>query len=911
MVLNVKTIQRWAVVIGVLSAPFSSAADSDGESIEAIDGAGPIEEIIVVGRQRSAATDVVAERLDASVPVDMLDAESIGRAGDSDVAMALRRLPGLTLVDDKFVYVRGLGERYSSTQLNGAAVPSPDLTRNVLPLDMFPASIIDALAVHKGFSPDLPAAFGGGNVDIRTKGGPTDYDFSIGFGSGWNSDAGDGLSYSGGSDDRLGTDDGTRALPIEIAQAIDTYRGSFGAADILTVLNYDGGVHTIEEAFAVNRRLATTLNRDIDIRPKSLDPDMSGQVRGGYRWFLGDLWEASFLALGSYDNEWRNKERVLRRVTNPETDFAVTRRTIESVNLTASLGFGLDFTDDHSVKATGLFLRNSEDEAAIGTSCAQGQFNDCTSGTQGRIYDVRFEERELGIGQVSGSHTLGDSTLELLHDSLAWLGKLQGLQGSWYYSDSEATTDIPNEVRVTAVDTLDVNGLVSDTSIRSTGTAMDYRFSDLLDDVVSYGWDLTMPIYGDGWDLEIGGGYDYLRKARDYRQTSLGLGSNSAVFNTISSGSVSEVFSDANILDPDNGIEMLLGVGGFGLETYAAAQINESGYGKFDLLVNDTWRFAGGVRFETFTQVSVPIDPLVYGAPRIPLSAEEIAESVIQTDTYYPALALTYVKPGFWSDQFQLRLGWSETVGRPDLREVSQSTYIDPLTEARVRGNPMLRPSQLNNVDLRAEWFWDSGDNLTTSVFYKDIRDPIETVQGGATEDNVLFTFVNAQFAKVYGLEVEWLKGLNALEPYVGAWIGQFYVAGNLTLSDSQIDIRPGSAGVGNITSTSRRLSQHSQWVSNIQVGFDSNNGMHSASLVYNSFGERIFFAGINGQGDAFEQPFGSLDLVYSFFPTERLSVKLRARNLLDESVQIEQDGIVVIEQSMGATVQLDASWSL
>ena len=148
-----------------------------------------IEEVIVTGRYKAAATDIVSERLESSVPVDMLDAALIARVGDSNVASALRRLPGVTLVQNQFVYVRGLGERYSSTQLNGAIIPSPDLTRNVLPLNIFPAEIIDSLSVSKGYSPELPAGFGGGNIDIRTKAIPEDSQFSVTINTGWNTES--------------------------------------------------------------------------------------------------------------------------------------------------------------------------------------------------------------------------------------------------------------------------------------------------------------------------------------------------------------------------------------------------------------------------------------------------------------------------------------------------------------------------------------------------------------------------------------------------------------------------------------------------------------------------------------------------------------------------------------------------
>ncbi len=881
--------------------------------IQAMADPNAIEEVVVLGRFKAAATDIVSERIDSDVPVDMLDAEGISRVGDSDVAQALRRVPGLTVAQGKFVYVRGLGERYSSALLNGAAVPSPDLTRNVLPLDIFPADIIDALAVQKSFSPEMPAAFGGGNVDIRTKQVPEDRVFSVELNTGWNTGSSDdGLSYRGGDDDRIGQDDGTRALARELRDAIRTYRGSFSEVNIFRTLRRAGGAPTLADAQAINRQLATALNRDIDIGPEDLSPDVKGEITGGYRWFLGERWEFGFLALGSYANEWRNRNRINRNVANPETDFSRTQRTVESVNITGTANFGLRFTDDHEIGTMSLLLRNTEDDASFSLTCRQGQFNDCADDnpTQGRVADIRFEQRELIVHQVRGEHTLGDDTFEIL-PFLERLELLRDTTVTWYYSEAEATTDIPNEVRVGSLDVLDAPyGDVVSTSIRSSGTAGDFRFSDLADDVETWGSDVTVPWRAGAWDIELSGGHDHARKARSYEQISLGIGSTAPGFNTIAAGPPSQVFSDANLRNPENGFITLLGVGGFGLESYYAAQITEAAYGKFDILIDETWRISGGARWENFVQVSVPVDLLAFGGGRIPFSAEEIADATINEDGIYPSLALTYIRPGFWSDEFQLRFGWGETVARPDLREVSQSTYIDPLTEARVRGNPFLVPSTLTNFDMRAEWFWDSGDNLTASLFYKDVTDPIETLQGAATEDNIVFNFVNADAVEIYGAEFEGLKSLGFLQGFLGEWIDQFYIAGNVTLSDSELDIRAGGLA-GNITNTSRRMTQQSEWVVNVQFGFDSFNGEHGATLVYNGFGERIFFAGIESFDDAYEQPFHSLDFVYSWFAAERLTFKVRVRNLLDQRVEIEQDGVTILEQDVGTTALLDIRWEL
>ena len=184
-------------------------------------------------------------------------------------------------------------------------------------------------------------------------------------------------------------------------------------------------------------------------------------------------------------------------------------------------------------------------------------------------------------------------------------------------------------------------------------------------------------------------------------------------------------------------------------------------------------------------------------------------------------------------------------------------------------------------------------------------------MQGGASEDNILFTFVNGEQGRLYGVEIEWLKSLGDL----GAWAQGFYLAGNATFSDSDIDIDRALAGAASITNDSRRISQHSEWVANLQLGWDSSNAKHAGTLVYNAFGERIFFAGIDGNDDAFEQPFHSLDLIYSWYPTETMTVKLKAQNLLDESLAIDQIGsagsVTVIEQDIGTSFAVELKWAL
>jgi TonB-dependent receptor len=397
------------------------------------------------------------------------------------------------------------------------------------------------------------------------------------------------------------------------------------------------------------------------------------------------------------------------------------------------------------------------------------------------------------------------------------------------------------------------------------------------------------------------GGADYYEKGRRYLQTQLNVGANRS---EALAGTPGQVLTDANILDPANGFSMSLG--GIGTESYLAAERVDAAFGKLDINWNDTWRVSGGIRWEDFKQLAVPVDQYEFSVdvPKIPIPAGELPSLVTAEDDYYPSLALTYMARDFWSEEFQLRLGWSETVTRPDLREVSAATYIDPLTDARVRGNPDLLTSELLNYDLRAEWLFGNGDSFTVSGFYKEISNPIETIEAAGTDDNVSLTFINAQSAELYGVEVEWLKSLGFLTSWLGGWTDAFFLGGNATWSDSELVV--GEQALS-LTNRARPMTQHSDVLTNVQLGFDAPNGVHSASLVYNMFSERVFFAGRNGAPDAYEEPFNSLDLVYSFYPTESLSFRLRAQNLLDESVEVKRGHVIVLEQEMGMTLKLDA----
>jgi outer membrane receptor protein involved in Fe transport len=485
---------------------------------------------------------------------------------------------------------------------------------------------------------------------------------------------------------------------------------------------------------------------------------------------------------------------------------------------------------------------------------------------------------------------------------------------------STATTDIPNQVSVASETFTDRDtGFVESESVRLTSSAADYRFTDLDDEVDNYGWSLTLPMQLKSSYLEIGGGYDHARKARTYKQTQLSLGYLNISDADVLAGPLDDVFSDENILadmpdpDPTNPVpdsrvflnNAVFDRQGANSNSYIAATMTDSVWGKVDWTWQDTWRFAVGARWEDYRQAAVDWNPYGFSAsePQVTTDVDTLANGVFNEDRVYPAAGITYMGD-FWAETFQLRLGYSETAIRPDLREITDSSYIDPITGDLVRGNSGVVPSDIENIDLRAEWYFSSGDNVTVTLFQKDIRNPIEFFEIPASDTTVAREIINAESGQVRGVEIEMLKEL----AFLGGIFDTLFIQGNLTLQDSEL-VAGQKANVP--TNPVRKLSGASDYVANFMIGYDSRNARHTASMMYNVFGERLYVAGRNGAPDGFEQPFHSLDLTYFWYPSERLTFKAKAQNLLGEKIQIERDGVITFEEDPGTVYSVSISWAL
>ena len=862
-----------------------------------------IEEQVVLGRFIGSSQALLLERQEDEAIIDTLDADSISRMGDSTVAAALRRVTGLTLIDNKFVYVRGLGERYSSTTLNGAFIPSPDLTRNVVPLDLFPSSVVESLAVQKTFTPDISANFAGGLIDIRTTPFPDKgFNFSAELGSGANLETGsDVYSYNGGDDDNFGSDDGTRELSAGLLARLDEYNGIGGIQSLYsTLLKRTPSTATLEQARLINTEMATALNRDFSVNNVDSAPDWSGRASIGNTYDVSESALIGFQLSGAYDSQWRQRDTFIQDPANPTEQFTNREESTFSVGITGTATVGARLFNEHEFNASSLFIRNTDDE----TSVTDG-FDENSQKSQGvgdRTYGIRYVEREMTVNQFRGTHALGPNTKEMIPGRLLdWISDDAEL--AWFWSEAEATTAMPSQIQAEYGTTTDpTSAAVLSSQMASNSSAVDFRFTDLEDEVLSYGWNAALPLdLGGSASINLKFGYRHDQKARVYEQREFGLGPSLPGAAAVLTGAISDVLSDSNIANPDYGFAF--SVQGASTKSYFAATMTDASYLAVDWQMNDAITLSIGARDEYYRQVALPWNTAGYsvGNPQLTTDLDQLALATVEDSGFFPALSLVY-QTEWIAEIFQVRIGISETVIRPDLREVMDATYIDPVTGVLVYGNPNVVSANSSNIDARADWFFENGNSFTVSVFNKDIEDPIEFFEKAASDTKIAREIVNAESTTITGIELEGLYELGAL----GAWADALFLKGNLTLQDSET-----TAGINADAPTNdvRPASGASDYVMNLMLGYDSPDGRHMGSVMVNIFGERLFTAGRLGSLDLYEQPFNSLDLTYSFYPTEQITVKIKAQNLLDEAITINRGGLAVFEEKPGMAISASAKY--
>ncbi|MCW5759750.1 MAG: TonB-dependent receptor, partial [Phenylobacterium sp.] len=840
-----------ALTVPALACAAEPAAAS--ASAEATDAAAPpapeetevsipgVAEVVVTG----ARSNVVRS---TSQVLSVLSMEEIKRSGEGNIAGALTRLTGLSLVGSGYVYVRGLGDRYSLALLNGSPLPSPEPLKRVVPLDLFPSSIVSSALVQKSYSPNFPGEFGGGVINLTTRSIPRDGFLTIG-----GSVSGDtvttnrlGYTYYGGKRDWTGYDNGARDTPpalkafLASGQRISTGAVDTGAIASQLIGSRNAVVQKWDSVYA-NGSVNAAGAKSFELAP------------GGALGLVGALgYSRKFTTRDavnqtSLSNDLADVESDFRRVTTQE-------RLV--VNGLLGLAYELGETNENKLRWTNLYIHDTIKHTRLGLGNRGGTATDYLG------QDTAWYERQLIDTQLVGEFRPMENLRVDARVSYAETRRKAPFELFLEYVRTNAAADPFGQVFVNRLN----NGNNGDARI---------SFSDLNERLWSGGLDVS---YRFSDNLSATVGYAYA----DTRRTSSRRDFQFQAPNTFPGG--------VDTLRPD----LLLSpgvIGSFGItmvETnegspaFLATLENHAGYAKLNGQLMENLKFDVGVRYETAKEVVTPIQ--VFTVPGASTAATDLDNGY-----WLPAATLTWeVEPGM-----QVRANVSKTLARPQFRELIFQFYFDPGSNRQYRGNPLLADSELTNAEVRYEWYFGTDQRVSAAGFYKHIDKPIESFVSG---QNFETSFANAPKADLYGIELEAQKYFEISDWWAGPLRQdrRLLVSGNYTYSKSELKVRAGDpVAVFNSSSTlaadffrdGAPLTGQSEHVANLEVGFEQRDRLSQQTLLINYASKRVTSRGLanSGQPDIFEHPGIRIDVVarqgFELFGRE-IELKFEARNL-------------------------------
>ncbi len=800
---------------------------------------------------------LLIERRQATAAIESVGAEQISRVGGADVASAIVRLPSTTIIDGKFPVVRGLGDRYIVTTLNGAGIPSADPYRPSASLDLFPAQMVEKVVVSKTFTPDQPGASSGANIDIVTKSFPEEQFATVGFGVSYNNQVTGNerfLTYRGGKLDWLAMDDGSRSIPQIVANATipppiyssgrpgsPTYESRIAQANLLNELTRAMGV----TQFAPSE--------------KAPPPDHSFSLAAGDSLFLFSQPLGMFGGL-TYRREFSYYEDGLSARYTPAGSEVIKSQEFsdrfgsETVNWSAIATLTTSFAENHQIGLCFFHNQNAFKGARYQVGSRESEPNRTFF-----THRLLWVERSLRTIQLKGKNefpTLGSANLE------------------WLISSTVTTQGEP--------DTRFFN-MVLEEGVYATGRNYlpdpqdpTRYFRNLKENNLNPKVDLSLPFEtGTAEDGKLKVGW-YLSVSDRFFEERQIYYRGDAPF----SGDPNSYLTESNL-----GYNPQPGPGGSTLfewhryissfnSTYKADSRISAYYGMVEFPFWDRLKLVGGARVES---TELRVDSLSYIENSI--TGARTNSATLNEINILPAAGLIW----HLSSNANLRLNWSHTIARPTVRELAAFRSYDPVLDIEVDGNPRLEISEIENYDLRLEWFPTHNELISLSVFRKFIHRPIERRFISMVGD--LISYENRDHAEVFGVELELRKSLSFIDPLLADWSlgGNFsWIHSRTPLTATELANK--KAILGSVPS-SRPLFDQPPYILNVDLAYDNPVWGTSASLVFNMVGPRIVIASLATE-DVYEQPAPRLDLILSQKMSRRTSIRLAVRNLLNPTIE-------------------------
>src|SRR6478735_1868210 len=866
-----------------LSGVVVQAGRVDRSDVQLTSQEGAVEEIVI---EDHAETETIAglalKRQRAVASGDAVGREEIAKTADTNAAQAAQRVVGANIVGGRFVYVRGLGERYTNALLSGFPLPSPEPDRVAVPLDVFPSQVLDSLTIVKVFTPDIPADFAGGSVQIETRSVPSKPLFQVTLKGGINSQSTfqDRLSSSSSSTDWLGFDDGLRSLPGSVPR---DYAAAQGAP------KPDGTFVTPEELVQPGRDINWKRSPVMSGTP----PNHSLTAVGGNTWTFKNGQKVGLLGSITYSRNFEKYNDMVLKQYLPDTidqrgfreatDYLVDRG-VDSVRWGAFGKFSYLPSQDHKITVSGLHSQLADNTVSL----FKGVVAD--TGLDYRASQLSWVQRGVSYGILTGEHKLDP---------------LNGAQVEWNLSISRASRDQPDQ-RDVAYSFIPGPDAMTEGSWNYVDTANSARsfWSTQTENAYGGRLDWTQPIVKGANELAAKFGAfvnakqrSFLARRFNYPRNFTGFGDPAIQDLYVCHGDQYQLNCPDKLFQDENIDSAIMLNEGTQLGDRYDAKLNVyAGYAMLDADIAKKVHIVAGPRVEWTEQTLDPYDTMGL--------IDTANSAALYSTDFLPGIAMVYSA----TEQAKARLSYGRTLARPQLRELAPFAFTDYFGGTIQSGYPDLTITTIDNLDTRFEyWFEGAADVAAFSMFYKHFTDPIEVVVFPGSSTNTL-TFRNSPGADLIGFELELRKGLGFITPK----LRDLSVITNFTAARSRVEVvDPGDV----LTSTSRPLVNQAPWTFNFSLNYEAKFGLN-ARAIYKVSGATLVAVGTIGLPDAYQHPVHSLDFAISQKFLDHWNLQLQLQNLLNSPTVISQgkearDDNIIQRYTTGTVASLSLGYQL
>ena len=812
---------------------------------------------------------------------DGISAEQISRSGSGDAAEAMTKVTGASVVGGKYVYVRGLGDRYSNTQLNNSPLPSPDPDKQSVPMDLIPSGLLDNIIIEKTFTPDKPGNFAGGSVNLSTKDYPERRSLKVSLSSGLSSNTQPKdryIGYDGGEKDWVGYDDGTRDLP-DYVQDHPELRDEVPSVSFLNVpadslSYYLPLINYMDSA-------AKSFNQEMQPTRKNPPLNQSHSISYGDLYYLfekplGVVGSFSYSRkYSSYSDGFSGKYKLggagaSDLTIDHEMNDWVGRQEVLWGGL-LNLKYGIH--PNHKLGLGYMYTRNGESMSRLMEGISLEHLD---SGQTLRTRTLSYSERKLNTLQFNGEHKLGKS-----------------IRVEWQVSSSSTSQSEPDiryfTDQVAPYQYEDDAGNLIDTVSYDINPSRFPRpqrlWRNLDEDSKEYKLDVMVPI---GRAIRIKTGTSYLKKDRvhteerfEYSQYGNYDGNVDTYVSDVGVDYIDTiVFDDGDPVTNDTTFQYrfsnYLQDASEDRNQYSGEQKVFAAYSMINLPLTSSLKVVAGLRYETTDMLAESRD-------------DSYEPGAIDDANILPSVNMVYA----FDELMNLRLAYGRTLARPTLREMSPFSSEEFGVSRYLIGNIDLDYTLIDNYDLRWEWFVRPGEIMAVSGFYKRFKDPIEMSIIGA---NGNLQPLNVGRGRVTGLELEFRRRLD----YVADFLRNFSLGGNLTLVHSEVDIPKDEMvylkDIDPDANSKRPMHGQSPYLINLDLDYKSSGTGTTVSVFYNRFGERFAFNATNGTPDVYEQPRNIIDLLITQKFLAGSVLKFSIKNLLADDVLFVHEDIGLSE---------------